>query len=190
MSRITRYPLIVGLLSAALAARADSAPVVAEPVEETPAPASAPASVKPSKPAEPVAAPAPAAKAETYAQPVKADAEATRIEIVSSKDSSEWGRAAVPAEKKSRQVHSAYYVNRVAFGAPAGVKVWVKKDWYSKEVVVEYAANPYTDWQGVTPNAFVFKHTGTTLEVNHVTPKYLPKVVFIRVPAAVDVIVK
>lgn len=158
--------------------RADSAPA---PWSAEPAPPAAEASPG-DKPV--------SDKPKSYDEPAAADSAASHPEVVSSKDSSEWGRAAVPAEKKTRQTHSGYYVNRLVFSAPAGVKVWVKKDWYSKEIAIEYAANPYADWQGVTPPAFSFKHSGTTLEVNHVTPKYLPKNVIVRVPVSVDVIVK
>lgn len=201
------FPLFVCLGLAVATVRADAVPVV-EPVEETPSPqpVDAPAGkpvvaevsyAEPIPAARPVSAPdrarqsappaasRPAASAAKPAAPAPAASAPERTDA--SAGSGEWGRASVRPEKTSRQTHTGYYVNRVKFSIPAGVKITVKKDWYAKDIVLEYPANPYSNWQGVTPYAFSFKHSGTTLEVKHATPTYLPATLLIRVPVSVDV---
>lgn len=185
------FPSLVCLGMSATLAWADSAPV-AEPVEETPSPAAVPAAAKPAAPeAKPAEEPSkPVVAPVNYAEPAPAEPAApARREAApaAERPRGEWTRVAAAPEKITRQTHSGYYVNRVKFQIPAGVKIDVKKDWYAKDITLEYPANPYSNWQGVTPEAFAFKHTGTTLEVRHVTPKYLPATVIVRVPSAVEV---
>lgn len=203
------FPLFVCLGLSVATVRADAVPVV-EPVEETPsaqpvdAPAAQPvvAEVNYAEPI-PAARPAPAERTTPAPAPARAPAEPARAPRATesapaaapapapvreeSGSSNEWGRTAVRPEKQSRQTHTAYYVNRVKFSIPSGVKITVKKDWYAKDISLEYPANPYSNWQGVTPFAFSFKHTGTTLEVHHATPKYLPATLLVRVPVSVEV---
>ncbi len=93
---------------------------------------------------------------------------------------------AVPV-KIARQYHSSYYVNRVKLKLPAGIRVTVRKDWYTDEVILVYAANPYTNWRGVTPDAFVFRHPGTSLEVLASGTKYMPTELTVYVPSAIQV---
>lgn len=90
----------------------------------------------------------------------------------------------------SRQVISAYYVNRVSVQLPAGIKVITRKDWYAKDIVVTYLANPYTNWRGVTPDALAFRHTGTTMEIIPSGTKYVPTEIIVTVPSPVEVIVR
>lgn len=87
----------------------------------------------------------------------------------------------------TRQAHSSYYVNRVRLNLPAGIRVTVRKDWYSDKVVLVYAANPYTTWRDVTPESFAFRHTGTTLEVVPSGIKYVPGEFTLYVPSAIKV---
>lgn len=90
----------------------------------------------------------------------------------------------------SRQVISAYYVNRVSVQLPAGIKVTTRKDWYAKNIVVTYLANPYTNWRGVTPDALAFRHVGTTMEIIPSGTKYVPTEIVVTVPSPVEVIVR
>ena len=93
--------------------------------------------------------------------------------------------------KITRQYHSSSRVNRVAIVLPAGIRVTVRKDWYSAQVILEYPANPYTNWRGVTPDALAFNHTRTTLEVVPAGNwKYMPKELTVVVPSSVEVQVR
>lgn len=90
----------------------------------------------------------------------------------------------------TRQVKSAYYVNTVRVLMPAGIKVTVRKDWYARDIVLLYPKNPYTNWQGVTPDACNFNHVGVNMEILPSGTRYVPSEMTIIVPSAIKVEVR
>lgn len=174
----------------------DSSPELApEPKEAVPVEVSAePAAPAPAVAVIPVRAAAPVQKSDSASvTPIarvvvspEGSREAARASDLSVSEPDAVARRPV-AGKITRQYHSSYYVNRVRLMMPAGIRVTVRKDWYSDEVILVYSANPYTSWRDITPESFVFRHKGTTLEVHGSGTKYVPAEVTLYVPSAIRV---
>lgn len=187
LSQVALFGLSAGV------AYGDSAPVnPPEPVEATPA----------------AAAPVKAVKPEPAAAPQSSEVAAIEPTVISASSSAPAANNAAPVSTVppvatrlpdlnkpnpallTRQVKSAYYVNTVKILMPAGIKVTVRKDWYARDIVLVYPKNPYTNWQGVTPDAITFNHVGVNMEVLPSGTKYVPTEMTVIVPSAIKVEVR
>lgn len=86
-----------------------------------------------------------------------------------------------------RQSISGYRVNTVRLQIPAEIKVTVRKDWYSKEIKIQYPRNPYMTWRGVSPDAFLFRHDGVVMEILPAGTRYVPETLHLDVPSSVTI---
>ena len=155
-----------------------TAPEAKPVLVDLPEPAAAPVTID----ATTVTAPAPAKKPESAALEVTAAPAAVPAEAQPARSAYR-----PPVGQVTNQYHSAYRVNRVVVELPAGVRVITRKDWYTDKIIVTYAANPYTNWRGVKPDAFVFVHEKETLRIVPSGTKYLPEEITVYVRPSVTV---
>lgn len=88
---------------------------------------------------------------------------------------------AVTPGRFTTQRHGAFRVNTVSVELPAGIRVVVRKDWYTDRVLVTYPESPYSDWRGVRRDAFSFVHDKDTLRILPSGTKYVPKEITITI---------